>query len=398
MKLFGKRLLLIMLAAALCGGLCACGGNKNADGSDSDSVLDSGTDSDSSHGNSGDSGEDESESENDSQGGQTNTQLNSLDGKKIIFVGNSYTYYGQTVLEKSQAFLTQQSRKGDVGYFYQLCRANGMNVEVTNWTFGAHSLGDLFGGSCEAGRGCDGEDHKSYLTDRSYDYVVIQASSGAEADKSFSSDVERVMSFFREANPNVKFVYLVPYCSYGSIGSTPTLQKNILDHLKTLASKGVTVVDWGGLISDIIDGKAVVSGATQVYNKNTFVISKNENDGYHPNQLSGYITTLMLYCVLTGASAVEQPYDFCDNGAHRPSGGAAKFFSFTGFIFEYYKNGATTNYKEVFGSRADMTGIQALVDAHLAAKAYMSYSYTQNSGAVGGNSPSGEHFGGVGEF
>jgi hypothetical protein len=33
-----------------------------------------------------------------------------LDGKKIIFVGNSYTYYGRAVIVKSQKILTQQER------------------------------------------------------------------------------------------------------------------------------------------------------------------------------------------------------------------------------------------------------------------------------------------------
>ena len=376
MKIFGKRLLLLLLVSALCGGICACGGNKNVD---SDTVPDSGIDSESSHGNSVDSGDDESETEDDSQGDQADPQLNSLDGKKIIFVGNSYTYYGQTVLEKSQAFLTQQSRMGDVGYFYQLCKANGMNVEVTNWTFGGHGLKNLFGGSCTADRGCDGKDHKAYLTDANYDYVVIQPGSGSTSDSAIKEDMEMVMNFFRAANPNVKFAILVPYSHHGTLVDSPYLHKNILNSLKTLAADGVTVVDWGGLVIDIVNGTVKVPDATQEYVKNTFVIRKSSTDGYHPNQLSGYITTLMTYCALTGASAVGQPYDFCNNGALRPAGGSTKFFSFSSFISTYYTNGATTNYPNVFASKTDMTGIQSLIDSHLAAKKYTDFNYTTDS-------------------
>ena len=162
----------------------------------------------------------------------------SLDGKKIIFIGNSYTYYGQTVLEKTQKVLTQEERINDKGYFYQLCQDNGMDVQVTNWTFGGHSLEWLFGGSCAANRGCDGVDHASYLTDRNYDYVVIQPGNGAHCDEVGVVNIEKVMNFFKEGNPNTKFVLLIPYSFYGKIGSSGNiyLMKNTLNSLKKFAS------------------------------------------------------------------------------------------------------------------------------------------------------------------
>ena len=309
-----------------------------------------------------------------------NPTTTSLDGKKIIFIGNSYTYYGQTVLEKSQKYLTQASRVNDKGYFYQLCKANGMNVNVTNWTFGGHSLAHLFDGNCSANRGCDGEDHKAYLTDANYDYVVLQTGSSEAADMSFLDHVETITAFFRAANPNVKFVILVPYNAYGTIGGTICLSKKTLNSLKALAADGVTVVDWGGLVMDILDGKVTVPGGTCDYVKNTFVVCKSAKDGYHPSQLSGYITTLMTYSALTGASAVGQPYDFCNNSSLRPAGGSAKFYSFDEFIEDYYTyNNATTNYPDVFASKTDMAGIQTLIDAHLAAGAYLTYNYTDGT-------------------
>ena len=61
---------------------------------------------------------------------QKDPEVTSLDGKKIIFIGNSYTYYGKTVLEKKQTILTQAERSNDHGFFYQLSKENGANVFV----------------------------------------------------------------------------------------------------------------------------------------------------------------------------------------------------------------------------------------------------------------------------
>ncbi|MBQ8850005.1 MAG: hypothetical protein IJ011_06735 [Clostridia bacterium] len=325
----------------------------------------------------------------DGEQGDDEMNINSLDGKKIIFIGNSYTYYGQTVLEKSQTYLTQASRTGDKGYFYQLCKANGMDVEVTNWTFGGHSLEHMFGGNCSANRGCDGVDHKAYITDRNFDYVVIQTGSSEAADASFSSNLENVMAFFREANPNVRFAIIVPYNAYGTIGSQMCLAKNTLDSLKSWEDKGVTIIEWGRLVYDIMNGDVQVPDAECEYEKNTFVIKKSAKDGYHPNQLSGYITTLMTYCAFTGASAQGQTYGFCNNSALRPAGASAKFYSFSKFISTYYTyDGATTNYTDVFASDADMAGIQALIDKYLEEKPYRSYDYASSDESTGIDSDS----------
>lgn len=299
-----------------------------------------------------------------------------MDGKKIIFIGNSYTYYGQTVLEKSCSKLSQRERTGDKGYFYNLCKANGAEAEVTNWTFGGHSLEHLFGGSCTANRGCDGCDHKAYLSEKYFDYVIFQPGSGEASSKRFAEDAEYVINFFKEANPNAKFALLVPYAAYGTIGSRIYFAKEFLNHLKDMESRGVTVINWGGLVMDILNGKAKVEGSSLEYTKNTFVIKKSERDGFHPNQLSGYITTLMTYCALTGASAVGQPYGFCNDPSLRPGGYGPKFFSFDGFITTYYTHdGATTNYPDVFASKADMLGIQKLIDSHLAAKDHLDFNF-----------------------
>ena len=47
-------------------------------------------------------------------------------GDKIIFIGNSFTYYGKCVLEKGQSVYGLDKRANDKGYFYQVCKANGL--------------------------------------------------------------------------------------------------------------------------------------------------------------------------------------------------------------------------------------------------------------------------------
>lgn len=291
---------------------------------------------------------------------QNDPTIVSLDGKKILFIGNSYTYYGKTVLEKKQTYLTQAERSNDKGFFYQLCKENGANVEVTNWTFGAHDFTDLFE-NCTANRGCDGVDHASYLVDRSFDYVIMQQGSGSASDAEFMSRVESVMGLFKEANPNVKFVFLV---------QTAVHNNNYVwkSSIKQFDEMGVTVVDWGSLVCDIINGVVSVPGAKETYNKNSFTVCKSASDGYHPSMLAGYITTLMTYCAITGESAVGQPYAFCNESSINSA------FNFNTFINKYYTyNGATTNFPAIFNSESDMKGIQTLIDQYLNAKAYREY-------------------------
>ena len=70
--------------------------------------------------------------------------------KKIIFIGNSYSYYGNMVqfyswdVSDKKTLLKRFTQ--EKGGFYQLCKQNGVNFSVTNWTFGSHTLQDLFGG------------------------------------------------------------------------------------------------------------------------------------------------------------------------------------------------------------------------------------------------------------
>ena len=126
-------------------------------------------------------------------------------------------------------------------------------------------------------------------------------------------------------------------------------------------SSCVFVLDdaFGSLVEDVIAGRATVEGSELTYTRNSFIISQSASDGYHPNMLSGYLTSLMAYCAVTGESAVGQPYAFCTDSTVESA------FNADTYVTKYYKNGATTNMKEIFASETDMAGLQALADQYL---------------------------------
>lgn len=285
-----------------------------------------------------------------------------LDGKKFIFIGNSYTYYGKCVLSKPVTNYSQSERSNDHGYFYQIAKENGADINVTNWTFGNHCLEDTFGGVCEANRACDGHDHAADLTDRYYDYVMFQESS-LRID-GFLNSVDTIMAFFRQANPDVKFYCLVPLRLY-EWQSTSEECRNVLNNLTTVEAKGVTVVDWGKLVYDVYTGNVKVPGSELTYNRNSFVISQSASDGHHQNMLAGYITALMTWCAVTGDSAVGQEYRFTGD----PTVNEA--FDFAAYRKSYYSYGkVTTNFDQALQSKVEVTGFQQLINQYLAERGY----------------------------
>lgn len=289
-----------------------------------------------------------------------------LDGKKIIFIGNSYTYYGKCVLEKGQTVYSQEQRDNDQGYFYQICKANGIDVDVTNFTFGAHNLQDFYSGSCAADRGHDGLDHFSYIEDFNYDYVVLQTGSVQLNYPDILRECQPIMRRFQAANPNVKIIFLVPHIDYllttEQFKDTYTWRSDI----KKLADAGILVVDWGSLVCDIMNGDTQVPGATQEYDISSFIISQSATDGYHENMLTGYITALMTYCAITGESAQGQPWSFQEHSEFDDAAIAA-------YRAKYYDYDPETNFDAILDSDADMAGIQQLIDQYLAAKTYENY-------------------------
>ncbi len=287
-----------------------------------------------------------------------------LDGKKFIFIGNSYTYYGKCVLEKKTTNFSFEKRSHDKGYFYQIAKENGADVEVVNWTYGGHTLQDTFGGSCAADRGCDGHDHSADLTDRYFDYVMIQE--GGTAKGGILNNLNRIMDFFKAANPNVKFCFLVHHRFYEK-ELTPE-NRNVMENLKTMEDMGITVVDWGRLVVDVHKGNTQVPGSKLTYNRNSFIISKSSSDGHHQNMLVGYITALMTWCAITGDSAVGQEYRFTGDKTVNTA------FDFMKYRSSYYTYGnVSTNFDKALKSKTEVNGFQQLIDKYLAEKEYRNF-------------------------
>lgn len=277
-----------------------------------------------------------------------------LNGKKVVFIGDSFLFTGRAVLQNTA--VDEQSRKYDTGYFYQLCKANGAQVTVSNWTVGGKGLATLM------------DAYLPMYSDFNYDYVVMSGGrNSANTYAALDKTLDRYIEKFRAANPNVKFLYLVTSGAH-NISVKESFPIDVLNNLDAMEQKGITIVDWGKLVADIIRGEVKVPGTKLEYNNYTFVHNKSQIDGFHPNQLAGYITALMVYCAITGESAVNQPYDFwCDaqlNTQFAPAG-----------YYQYAYTQGDSNYQDVFASGEDMLGIQKLIDQYLKDKAFRTYNF-----------------------
>ena len=277
-------------------------------------------------------------------------ERHALDGKKVLFIGNSMTFHGYAVFRKSRSVLELSTRRNDMGYFYQLAKTNGAEPAVTNWTWGGHYLKHIFSNVCSADRECKGLDHLSHFTDYDYDYVIMQEATTRDIK---AEDAIKLAEQFKAVNPDTKIIALIHSAYYYS-GIDCT------EYVAKLKEAGITVVDWGKMVVDIANGNVEVPGAKEKYNKNSFIVALTETDGHHPNLLTGYVTALMAYCAATGESAVGQEYAFCGDTAIHSE------FDFEKYVKDYYiYDNATTNFPQIFASAEDMKGLQTLADQYL---------------------------------
>ncbi|MBR4863807.1 MAG: SGNH/GDSL hydrolase family protein [Oscillospiraceae bacterium] len=288
--------------------------------------------------------------------GETQMEDRSLDGKRVLFVGDSFLFTGRAVLLNKE--VTEEGRRYDTGYFYQLCKAKGAEVAVTNWTYGGTGIGTIM------------ESYIPLFKEYSYDYVILSGGrNSANTFATLSKTLDEYLTLFRGANPNVKLFYLVTSGAH-NISVKESFSMDVLNNLEKIEEKGITVLDWGKMVADIIRGEVEVPGATLPYDKYSFVHNKSLTDGFHPNQLSGYIVSLFVYCAITGESAVGLPYDFWNKGELH------KQFDPVSYLTYGYALGPT-NYQEIFASPTDMEGLQKLVDQYMAEKAYLTYNFTE---------------------
>lgn len=284
-------------------------------------------------------------------------------GGKILVIGNSMTYYSKYVLEKSQT-ATMSSRANDQGYLYQVCKANYLDVSVTNFTFGNHSLKDFYSGKCAADRGHNGYNHLKDLAGGNYDYVILQQGNGAAATENILAECQPLMDLFLEVNPDTKFVFLVQY----TVHTEETAWRATI---KELEENGIIVVDWGALVTDLINGAVTPPDALETYSKFSLIVNKSAADGRHPNILAGYLAAQMTYCAITGESAVGQDYSFWNDTT---ANSAFKLSSYKSTYYAYDKTvPSNTNFEAVFKSTQEMTGLQKLIDQYLKEKSYKNY-------------------------
>lgn len=136
MKKIQLKAILILISVSLILGIIACSKNEPEQ---VDPTVESESDTDTIQ---SDLGQETIEQESNMN------NYEDLNGKKFLIIGNSYVYNSLSVVKKSNSVVDQESRSNDQGYFYQLCKANGYEVSVTNWTFGGHGLYELFGTTC----------------------------------------------------------------------------------------------------------------------------------------------------------------------------------------------------------------------------------------------------------
>lgn len=278
-----------------------------------------------------------------------------MNNKKAIFIGNSFIYWGGCVTFIENHGINEPIRAagGDKGYFNEVCKANGVNIDVYNYTYGAHNLDQIYENTLK-------NMDKAFLD--SIDYVFI--SEAGQNSSTFLTSFNKVADLFPNAD---EIVYLAHEYTFR------TDANHIIDALPKLAEKGVKIVAWGDLVYDIYTGEVKVPNSTVTYNKNSFIknstgqmpehaaVTRTNGDGdnFHQNPLSGYITAQMCFAAISGSLCAGQEYEFCWDKTIAPQ------YDFQNFVECQYNNGETTNFVEIFNSKTEMSGIQALMDEYI---------------------------------
>ena len=257
-------------------------------------------------------------------------EYNSLDKKTVMFLGNSFVYYGYCVMDGGQG-------NADRGYFYQICKSNGEAVTVYDYVWGGITLKELYEDKLQTAKA------KQCIARTD----VVFMSEAGQNNASLITDIQNLMGLFPE---KTEFFYLNHAYTMSSGHG------NITNSFNVLKKMGVGIVNWGALAYDVWKGQTAVPGGTLKYNKNSFVV--NKQDQHHQNMLSGYLTAQMAYCAYTLRSAQGQDYTICTNKKLNTS------FNVNNYISSFYNPG-TTNLDKIFASEPDMRGFQVLMDRYL---------------------------------
>ena len=119
------------------------------------------------------------------------------------------------------------------------------------------------------------------------------------------------------------------------------------------------MADWGGLVNDLIHEKVKPEGSAMPYFKESFIIK----DGFHPNMLSGYLASAMLYCAITGEKAENLPTDLFLNSAMETA--------LDSHLAKSYVDPSDTNFKTALTAESELKGLNKLIDRYLEEKPYL---------------------------
>lgn len=227
--------------------------------------------------------------------------FDSFDKKRIAFVGNSFTFFGKCV--DVNAFDSV-----DNGYFFELAKAFGDEVTVTNFTWGGASFWHKGSGFAQRALYEKMKElHPAYYNnpqglplDEFYrqDAVVLQQSGDRIAQT--YEDARLITELFA---PETKFgFYITTYDAFHGFEPSFEAAEKIRDN-------GGVYIPLGHIVDDIIKERVKISGSGLEYNKNSFIVCR-EGDGFHPNTLTGYLTALCVYCSFTQKDISNAEHSF----------------------------------------------------------------------------------------
>ena len=274
-----------------------------------------------------------------------------LDNKKFIVCANSMVYYGGFVQYGDQS-------QEDYGMLYKLLQRNGVTGhQVIDCTYGSHQLYDYTEAGCKtAGSGCPGVgvDLLKGLDLKSFDCLIL--SEAGNNNSNFYNDATTLINRFRSVNPDVKVFYI------NHIYSVFKEHDNILRQLQKLHdTEGVTIINCGQLAYDIYNNKVQVPGGSIKYADKYTFCNHVGSDAHHPNPLMGYIMTQMVYCALTGESAVGTDY----LGLVKDCKFGKESTSYDNYYAKFYETAAAVPFTTVMENADEMKGIQQLIPQYI---------------------------------
>ncbi len=261
------------------------------------------------------------------------------DGTNIMIIGNSFLYYGECVRQAYAREMKADNTKigmVDDGYLSTLCNTVAKDVTVYNCTIGGATLTSLYDILLKQHPnhyGVAGKDMDSFYDQ---DFVVLQ-----QAGENNSKTLEKAKALIAMFPPETQFLYFV---HDHNVRNNHT---NVLNAAKTLRDEmGVIYIPTGHMTYDVWRGVTKVPNSSIKYNKESFVVKWN--DSHHPNFLTGYFSTVMIYSAITNKSCVGLDWSYVDRDDKT-----------------YYTKG-TSNFVAVLDSEADMLALQKIADEYLA--------------------------------